>query len=313
MKNVITAFALTLAASAALANPGELDQVSHQPIGTEVTTGGVTSGAHHTFTVATDSPDCTKIHALEAEARFDGAQSPGTVAQVCAQLVADHAALETALAAVRSATTQLAVTTNLINATEARNRSEYYPLYMAHNQLVNERDVLQIDTITLSEARRVAQAAWNAAQQDVRDAIQAGRDYQISRRDQAQTVRNTRPTSDTPRYCPEVVTIGGAQHRIDVCNSQWTRFFNLRANYYETHGSYFNLVGHINDANAQLALDDENHEVEEIVRNQQDVVNTLAAFGAAATAEDAAWARLNVVVAQIPAAESAMTAHPYHD
>ena len=33
MKNVITTFALTLMASAALANPGELDQVSHQPIG----------------------------------------------------------------------------------------------------------------------------------------------------------------------------------------------------------------------------------------------------------------------------------------
>ena len=309
MKNVITTIALTLMASAALANPGELDQVSHQPIGTEVTTGGITSGAYHTFTVATDSPDCTKIHALEVEARFDGGQSPGTVAQVCAQLVADHAALETALAAVRSATTQLAVTTNLINATEARNRAEYFPLYMAHNQLSNEQIVLTGLAPQQSQARRAAQDLWNDAQEDVRAAIQRDRTYQQSRIDEAQAVRDIRPNSNVPRSCPEQTPVGW----INVCESQWNVFFQRRAQYYSVHGSYFNLVGHMADAASQLELTDSNPEIEAIVFASADVTIYREAFGAAATAEDATYARLQVLATEVPAAEAAMTAHPYHD
>ena len=318
MKNVITAIALTIASTAAMAtevsNPGNLDQVS-QVQGT---------GDNGLVNVGFLGVNCSNIHALEAVSIFpDGTigDVDQTVAVECMNLENTKAQAVQAIGVLQGALTEIAYQTTTINGTEAASRASYLPLFHSYNGLLAERDDVLQQLVAETAAVTSSRGAWENEQAAVRQDIANARQDQMERIADARAVREMRPViarsectnpwstrlTSPQRGGPEYLTAAD-------CFAHWDSFYSARGDYYAEYGSQFNLMGHIADAEQILTLTDDNAEVEAIVQANPLVQEALSRYQDAVTtqASSTAMTRLTAIDSiELPAALAALMAHPY--
>ena len=318
MKNVITAIALTIASTAAMAqevpNPGQLDQVTN--------VGGTTDG---TITLGFNGVNCASIHSLESFVVFPdgsvGEQAEDTIAAHCVDLETRKTQAVVALQDLQGALHEIAFETAVINNGEAASRASYLPLYHSYNGLLAERDDVLQQLVAETAAVTSSRGAWENEQAAVRQDIANGRQDQMERIADARAVREMRPViarsectnpwstrlTSPQRGGPEYLTAAD-------CFAHWDSFYSARGAYYAEYGSQFNLMGHIADAEQILTLTDDNAEVEAIVQANPLVQEALSRYQDAVTtqASSTAMVRLGAIDSiELPAALAALMAHPY--
>ena len=318
MKNVITAIALTIASTAAMAqevpSPGNLDQIVN-PQGS----------VSETSTLSFAGVNCANIHALESFVIFAdgtvGEQAEDLVSTYCADLEARKMQATIAFQELTTALHEITFSSATINRTEAASRASYLPLYHSYTGLLAERDDVLQQLVDENAALRDARGAWENEQAAVRQDVANGRQDQMERIADAEAIRANRPViarsectnpwstrlTSPQRGGPEYLTAAD-------CFAHWDAFYTARGDYYAEYGSQFNLMGHIADAQQILTLTDTNSEVEAIVQANPLVQEALSRYqdAVAVQAASTAMARLtHIDTVALPAALAALMAHPY--
>lgn len=180
------------------------------------------------------------------------------------------------------AVSQIRTNAPYVNQAEAAGYATYIESVNTIASLEAQISANRTELTTLSRTRFDTYNEYLAVQSSTHSALLADQASQITyetrRRDEAQALRDTRPT--IPRnQCGQLLY----QHQ-DLCRQAWDGFFAARANFYATFGGHTNLLGHIAEANAEIAAQNARNIPNE-VRESEAVQGALAAYQAAAVAE----------------------------